>query len=119
MTTREIETQFVLELPDEFRDTFVRHRDRMSAGLGAALAVLFGLPVDTPTRLSIRFSKRFQPKAERSSAIRLAEVNGHVLREPSPLEVEKTIMGAFVALLVALEARVHTVDLWGERVTDA
>lgn len=109
MTVREIEAQFILELPTDFRHVVERHSPPLLAAIGAALAVLFGLPIDTPTNVRVRYTSRFQ----------LLEANGRLLREPSPQEVQGALIGAVSALIVVLEARVHSVDLQKERQTDA
>ncbi|EYB68847.1 hypothetical protein DEIPH_ctg017orf0225 [Deinococcus phoenicis] len=109
MTTREIETQFILEAPARFRGIISGHDHLVSAGLGQALAVLFGLPLGAPVRVGIRFGENFT----------LLDVNGHTRREPLPVEVRATLIGAFSALTTVLEGRVHAVDLKGGRQTDA
>lgn len=107
--TREVETQFILELPRAYRWVVEQHGQRVLAAIGAAMSVLFGLPIDTPTNVRVRYTDRYQ----------LLEANGHILREPAPLEVQGAMIGAMAALFAMLELHVHSVDLRGERVTDA
>lgn len=109
--TRTVDTQFELEVHAALAPLF-EHTDRFTeVAYSQALLTVFGLAADEPCRLSVRFTDRNQ----------LTAVNGRIGREPTPLEVGVALS---VATAIVLAQRgpygsVTTVDLLGERTTDA
>lgn len=109
MTSLELETQFVVELPDTLRPLVAVHKTEVVTSLGTALGLLFGLPLGTPVRVSCRFTERFQ----------LVEVNGTVHREATPDELTGCFVGVQATLVNLLFAEPAAIPLHKERVTDA
>lgn len=96
---------FELEFKSDYRQLLGHPGHPAQVMYASALLAVFGLPLNTPVRLSIRFTDRNQ----------LIAVNGPVAHEASPAEVGAALnaAGAIVATTFVLPTRVIT-DLNGE-----
>lgn len=107
--TRDIQTQYSVELPEAWEPLMAAHGDQITSAFVMALNLLFGLPAEAPTQLRANFTGRYQ----------LVEVSGLTLREASPAEIQGCFVGVQATLLCVLFAHPTLIHLNKERVTDA
>lgn len=103
--TRDIQSQYIVELPVELQPLPQQVRNELLGMLGGALNILFDLPINAPTNVRARYTHRFQ----------LVEANGSFARTPDPLEVTGVWVGVYAAWLCNLGRDTTYVDLKSAR----